>query len=115
MKRKPFAFPSFAFAFAFVTGATLAGCAHGPPVRRADAQLVISCPVDDARIYVDDEFVGRAVELRARTLAVVHGTLRIEVRADGWFTAYRDVPLAPGARGRLDVELHRVPDGEPGG
>ncbi|HZS41868.1 MAG TPA: hypothetical protein VFF06_33795 [Polyangia bacterium] len=102
-----FALASLALAFA--------GCAHAPPARKADAQLIVSCPVDDARIYVDETFVGRAVELRARPIGVVHGTLRVEIRADGWFTAYREIPLQPGARGRVDVELHRVPDGEPGG
>jgi PEGA domain len=103
------------FALGFVLAAA-GGCAPtGASLRKADAQLVVACPVDDARVYVDERFVGRAAELRARTIGVVHGTLRVEVRADGWFTAYRDVPVAPGARARVDVELRRVPEGEPGG
>jgi hypothetical protein len=107
--------PPLALALALALTLSLAGCAHGPAARKPDAQLLVSCPVDDARVYLDETFVGRAVELRARPLRVVHGTLRLEVRADGWFTAYRDVPVAPGAAARVDVPLHRVPEGEPGG
>lgn len=94
----------------------LAACAGSSrAVRKPDATLTITCPVDDARVYVDEIFVGRAVELREHTLHVVSGVHRVEVRADGFFTAYRDVPASSGAPGRLEVPLRRVPDGEPGG
>jgi hypothetical protein len=92
----------------------LAGCAT-TSARKADAAVILNCAVDDARVYVDETFVGRAVELRNRALPVASGTLRVEVRADGYFTAYRDLPVPKGARGRLDVALRPVPDGEPGG
>ncbi|HUS65534.1 MAG TPA: PEGA domain-containing protein [Kofleriaceae bacterium] len=91
------------------------GCATGgSAVRKADAALMVACPVRDARVYLDDQFVGRAGELGGRTLSVPSGTRRVEVRADGYFTAYRDVPVAKGARERLEVALRPVPVGERG-
>jgi len=56
--------------------------------------------------------VGRAADVAA--LPLPSGRRRVEIRADGWFTAYRSVPLAPGKTETLDVTLRRVPDGEPG-
>jgi hypothetical protein len=93
----------------------LTSCATTSQAPKTDAALMLSCNVGDARIYVDEVFVGRAVDLRGHGVAVRSGTRRVEVRADGYFTAYRDVPVAPGARAALDVSLRRVPDGEPGG
>lgn len=94
----------------------LAGCAPTAKVaRKPDASLFVECAVATARVYLDDQFIGRASELGGRPLSVRSGTLRVEVRADGYFTAYRDVPVAPGARERLLVDLRRMPPGEPGG
>jgi hypothetical protein len=100
----------------------LAGCA-GPTANapRADAGLVVAvrcaaggdCAVPDARVYVDDKFVGRANELSNQPIPVHAGNRRVEVRADGWFTAYREVPVAHAARAQVDVPLRKVPDGEP--
>lgn len=91
----------------------VAGCAHsGAP--RLDAQLAVACNVPEARIYVDDVFRARAAELAGRALAVPSGARRIEVRADGWFTAYRDVVVPHAGRAAVDVALRRVPDTEAG-
>ncbi len=94
----------------------LCGCAPtGTMVRKADAQLAIVCPVGAARVYVDEAFVGRAGDLERRALPVSSGTRRVEVRADGYFTAYREVTVPAGGHAQLDVALRRVPDNEPGG
>jgi hypothetical protein len=107
----------------------LTGCATtAPQQRKPDAALTISvrcaegdgpsrkvvaCPsVADARVYVDDHLIGRAVELEGRALAVPAGSHRVEVRADGWFTAYRDAAVAHAGRATLEVPLRRVPEGE---
>jgi hypothetical protein len=87
-----------------------AGCASAP---RADAALYLACPTPLARVYLDDHFVGRAADL-ARGLKVRSGARRVEVRADGHFTAYRDVTVPRGSQVRLDVRLRAVPEGEPG-
>jgi hypothetical protein len=89
-------------------------CATSGGGRRNDAHLAIDCNVPDARVYVDDVFVGRAIELRRRGLAVRSGSRRVELRADGWFTAYRDVAVAPAGRTELGVQLRPVPPNEPG-
>jgi hypothetical protein len=102
--------PALTFAFTLA----LAGCAGSRAVqKRPEAALVVDCDVADARVYVDDHFVGRAVELRGQAIEVAAGSRRVEVRADGWFTAYRDVPVARDGRAQVTVSLHRVPVGEP--
>jgi hypothetical protein len=93
----------------------LSACA-GPNAARREpgALLEVSCQVLDARVYVDDTFVGRADSLAGKPLTVRAGARRIEVRADGWFTAFRDITLTPNGRGRVEVELRPVPELEPG-
>jgi hypothetical protein len=82
-------------------------------VVRADGQLAVACNVPDARVYVDDVFRGRAIELSAGALLVPSGARRVEVRADGWFTAYRDVVVPHAGRAAVDVALRKVPETEP--
>jgi hypothetical protein len=90
-----------------------AACAPATKAVRADAQLAVACNVPDARVYIDDVFRGRAIELRGGALLVPSGSRRVEVRADGWFTAYRDVVVPHAGRAAVDVELRRVPETEP--
>ncbi|HEX6836019.1 MAG TPA: hypothetical protein VF334_05565 [Polyangia bacterium] len=99
----------------YVVAAALfsAACAPTKPIVRADGQLAIACNVPDARVYVDDIFRGRAAELAVGALLVPSGPRRVEVRADGWFTAYRDVVVPHAGRARVDVALRRVPETEP--
>ena len=97
-------------------GVALLLVACGPATSRslrADAQLAIACDVPEARVYVDERFRGRAAALREHALAVRSGARRVEVRADGWFTAYRDVLVPHAGRAALEVKLRRVPDTEP--
>jgi PEGA domain len=91
----------------------LAACA-GPSqsVKKADAVLLVGCSVGSASVYVDEAFAGRAAELGRAGLHVAHGRIRVEVRADGFYPAYREVQVAPGERARVDVELRAVPEGE---
>ena len=99
----------------YVVAAALfsAACAATKPIVRADGQLAIACNVPEARVYVDDVFRGRAAELAGGALLVPSGPRRVEVRADGWFTAYRDVAVPHAGRARVDVALRRVPETEP--
>jgi hypothetical protein len=91
----------------------MSGCATTARARRADARLAIACNVPDARVYVDDVFVGRAAEVGRRALPVASGSRRVELRADGWFTAYRDVAVPAAGRAELSVQLRPVPPNEP--
>jgi len=99
----------------YVVAAALFGMACAPTraTVRADGQLAIACNVPEARVYVDDVFRGRAAELAGAALLVPSGARRVEVRADGWFTAYRDVTVPHAGRARVDVALRRVPETEP--
>ncbi len=90
-----------------------AACAPARHVVRADGQLAIACNVPEARVYVDDVFRGRAAELGGGALLVPSGPRRGEVRADGWFTAYKDVVVPHAGRAHVDVALRRVPETEP--
>src|SRR5205823_8795178 len=83
----------------------LVACAGSMQSRRADAVLLVECDVSSASVYVDEQFAGRAADLSARGLSVRHGSLRVEVRADGYYPAYRDVPVQAGERARVKVPL----------
>ena len=100
---------------------SLAGCAAPRAVApRADAGLIVAvrcaqageCNLPDARVYVDDHFIGRAADLGEQPMAVRSGSRRVEVRADGWFTAYREVGVVKAGQARVEVPLRKVPDGE---
>jgi PEGA domain len=91
----------------------LLACAGPNQARRADAVLLVECDVPAASVYVDEHFAGRAAEMGARGLSVPHGNLRVEVRADGYYPAYRDVPVKAGERAHVQVGLRAVPEGEP--
>ena len=92
------------------------GAACAPTARsvvHADGQLAIACNVPEARVYVDEVFRGRAAELAGGALVVPSGARRVEVRADGWFAAYRDVVVPHAGRAGVDIALRRVPETEP--
>jgi hypothetical protein len=100
----------------YVVAAALFSAACAPTLKsvRADGQLAVACNVPEARVYVDDVFRGRAAELSGGAMLVPSGARRIEVRADGWFTAYRDVTVPHAGRAAVNVALRRVPETEPG-
>lgn len=79
---------------------------------RPDGHLAVACNVGDARVYLDEVFLGRAVDLRGHVVAVRSGDRRVELRADGWFPAYRDVAVPHAGRADLTVELRPVPPNE---
>jgi hypothetical protein len=70
---------------------------------RPDALLRVTCPVD-AQLYVDDVFAAPLSPRRGVTLKLLAGTHRIEVRAEGRLSAYREIDLAHRANARMHVE-----------
>ena len=90
----------------------LFGCAASNQAARTDALLRVSSSVPSASVYVDERFAGRAADLSRSGLGVVHGTLRVEVRADGYYPAYREVTVPPGGQASVEVPLNAVPEGE---
>ena len=87
-------------------------CAGPAQSLKRDAVLLVHCDLPSASIYVDEQFAGRAAELGARGLSVRHGNLRVEARADGYYPAYREVPVQAGGRAQVTLSLHAVPEGE---
>lgn len=80
------------------------------PASAPAAFLLLECTMPGARVYVDDVFVGLARQLDARPLELAPGARRLEVRADGYFTIYRDLALLPGERHYERVRLRQMPD-----
>src|SRR6185369_285213 len=91
---------------------TFVGCAGPNQARKNDAVILVECDVPSASVYVDESFAGRAAEMGRSGLHVPHGTLRIEVRADGYFPAYREIPVQKGERAKVSVPLRAIPEGE---
>jgi hypothetical protein len=91
----------------------LIACAGpGQSVKKTDAVLVVQSNVPSASVYVDEGFSGRAAELGRAGVRVAHGNLRVEVRADGYFPAYKDVLVHSGETAHVDVPLKAIPEGE---
>lgn len=91
----------------FVAGAIAAGCAHAPPPPLPDATLSVRGPAG-AQVFVDDRYAGPAA---GAPLSLRSGWHRVEVRADGCLSEYREVTLVPGARFALEVVLRPDLDG----
>jgi hypothetical protein len=74
-----------------------------PPPPEGTLQIESSDP--QALVYVDDRLVGQAGDLK-QPLGLRAGLHRVEVRAEGKLTAYREVLLRPGEHPTLKVMLH---------
>lgn len=87
----------------------LAFTACRPPAVRPppapDSALLIDCSEPQALVYVDDHLVGQAGDLK-QPLGLRSGLHRVELRADGKLSAYREVLLRPGEHPTLKVMLH---------
>lgn len=83
----------------------LVGCATTPPPRGTlhvvVAPLAHAAAPSRVQVYVDDVFVGAA----GGDLLLRAGFHRVEVRADGYLAAYRELNLARDQRLTLDVPL----------
>ncbi len=80
------------------------GC--GAAAVRYDGRITVKCDDANAAVYVDDHLMGRAAETAAKPVEVTSGAHRIEVRAEGKLTAYRDVVLPENGRATVEVTLH---------
>lgn len=104
-----------------ILGATLlalgSGCRSAPAARPAPPAgllvLVVSPP--GGLLLLDDRPILARPDATRLSLEVPAGAHRVELRAPGYFTAYRDVTVPPRALGeqRLDVALRPDPDAEP--
>ncbi len=95
----------------------LVGCAatKTQPAPKKMGLLCVRGAPDDAQVYVNETLVAHAAALAARPLPLPVGSYRVEVRADGFFTLYRDVELGPDKTQCVEAAMRRVPEGESGG
>jgi hypothetical protein len=87
---------------------TLGGCAAARP---KSGILVLRVGPADARVLLDDHYIGSAQQLSGQRLRINAGRRRIEVSAEGHYAQRREAEVAPGGQAQLDIELHPVPDG----
>jgi hypothetical protein len=85
----------------------LAACAARP----VTGILVLHLAPADARVLLDDRYIGSARQLSGHRLRVHAGPRRVEVTADGHYAQRREADVGPNAPAELRIELHEVPDG----
>ncbi len=88
-------------------GALLTGCAHAPPT----GILVLHVQPRDARVLLDDQYIGSAAQLSGHRLRINAGVRRVEVTAEGHYAQRREAALTKDGRVELQIDLHPVPDG----
>lgn len=86
------------------------GCRSAPP-SRPEGILVLRVEGPAPLCYVDD--VPVTLFPGATRITVPAGQRRIEVRAPGHFTAYREVRVPPRGRTELSIRLRPDPDAGP--
>ncbi len=90
----------------------VAGC-HSQPTPRPTGTLVMNISPSLAAVLLDDQpLLVRTPTGGPARLRVEAGAHRIEVRALGHLTAYRDVVTRPGEESLLSVTLQRDPETE---
>ena len=83
------------------------GCAH----HVAQGVLLLHVSPPDARVLLDDRYIGSAAQLTGHPLRLDVGTRRIEVEAEGRYAARREASIQPGGKVELDIDLHAIPEG----
>lgn len=101
-------------AFACVLGllfALVLACAH--PQRAALARpfggLELDCLPQDAEVFVNDQYVGTVEGFAGKPIQVPAGLVRLELRREGYFSAYHELSVTPGTQQSLSVSLRRRP------
>jgi len=86
------------------------GCAG--PRRPPSGILRLRVTPAEARVLLDDRYIGSAAQLSGRPLKLDSGVRRIEVTAEGRYAARREAAITPGGQLDLSIDLRAVPDGE---
>jgi hypothetical protein len=90
------------FAFAVVL---LAGCAtigSGPPA----VGFGITGNVRDATVWIDDRLVGKVSDFSRPGKRLIAGFHRVEIRAPGYYSVFRELDVKPGADVSIRADLH---------
>ncbi len=81
----------------------------GPPQARALGGLVLRCEPMDAKIFVDDQYLGQVSALTKQPLHLPAGLRRVEIRREGFFSHFTEVTIDKGVRQKLTVKLRKEP------
>ena len=90
--------------FALWAAVGMTACA-GKLGSRPTAYLAITSPDSEALVYVDEALAGRVGDFVRQPLRIAPGKHRIELRADGKLSFYREVSLLPGENFSLSAKL----------
>ena len=80
------------------------GCAaslHAAPA----GLLSLACSEREALVYVDGKLAGKADDFSRHPLPLSPGNHRLELRAEGKLTAYREVIVRPNRTDTLEISL----------
>jgi hypothetical protein len=88
------------------------GCATAG--HKSQGLLLLHLKPAEARVLLDDHYIGSAGQLSGHLLKLATGMRRIEVTAEGHYGARREADVRVDHRAELTVELQPVPDGELG-
>jgi hypothetical protein len=84
------------------------GCAA---VKPPQGILVIKVSPPDARVTLDEHYIGSGLQLSGHRLRINAGHRRLEISAEGHYAQRRDAEVPPNGETTLEVQLHEVPDG----
>lgn len=85
------------------------GCAGSR--RPASGILLLHLKPPEARVLLDDRYIGSAAQLSAHPLKLDAGLRRLEISAEGCYGARREARVLPAGRVELSVELLPIPEG----
>jgi PEGA domain len=83
------------------------GCATAGS-RPPSVGLRIEGNAPDATVWIDDRLVGRLADFSTPPRRLMTGFHRIEVRAPGYYSSFREVDAKPGVDLVIRAELHEL-------
>jgi hypothetical protein len=96
---------------ALALGLVVGSCAH--TARGGGVAFRVSANVPDATVWIDDVLAGRVAEWSADGPQVRHiraGFHRVEVRAPGHYSVFREIEPMEGGRVVIDAQLKPLLD-----
>lgn len=86
------------------------GCGLPQETRRGignEGFLVIQATPDDAEVFLNGEFVGKAEQFEKKPLELKSGTHRLEIRKAGYSSEIREVYVGNQSRHTIKVNLRK--------
>ncbi len=100
------------FLWAIVVFFSVLGCGLPQETRRGignEGLLVIQATPDDAEVFVNGEFVGKAEQFEKKPLELKSGTHKLEIRKAGYSSEIREVYVGNQSRHTIKVNLRKSP------